>query len=172
MTPAAKPDFDLHRLRDARQLGVLRRDGAVVVIVEPVLEEILEFSERDLNRETGGFLLGSTAEDEVSSTIIRGFFPAQHVASKAGSLTFTHDTWATLHRQAEQRFPGQQIVGWHHTHPGFGIFLSAHDLFIHRHFFSQPHQVALVVDPRRGEFGFFHWRRSEIYDCGFVCVEC
>jgi hypothetical protein len=28
----------------------------------------------------------------------------------------------------------------------------------------------LVVDPRQQEFGFFHWRRGEILDCGFLCV--
>ena len=44
-------------------------------------------------------------------------------------------------------------------------------MFIHRHFFPQPHQVALVVDPQRQELGFFQWREGEVKDCGFVCAE-
>ena len=31
-------------------------------------------------------------------------------------------------------FPECDIVGWYHTHPSFGIFLSHHDLFIHQQF--------------------------------------
>jgi hypothetical protein len=49
-------------------------------------------------------------------------------------------------------------VGWYHTHPSFGIFLSHHDLFIHQHFFAQPLQVAYVVDPIQQTRGFFQWR--------------
>jgi hypothetical protein len=49
-------------------------------------------------------------------------------------------------------------VGWYHTHPSFGIFLSHHDLFIHQHFFAQSLQVAYVVDPIQQSRGFFQWR--------------
>src|SRR5262249_14417855 len=53
-----------------------------------------------------------------------------------------------------------------------GIFLSAHDLFIHHHFFSQQLQVAYVVDPIRQIRGFFQWRDGNVaavrgfYLCG------
>src|SRR5205823_14556508 len=57
--------------------------------------------------------------------------------------------------------PGLDIVGWYHTHPDFGIFLSGHDLFIHQHFFNQPLQVAYVVDPIRQTRGFFQWRDGD-----------
>ena len=43
----------------------------------------------------------------------------------------------------------ERIVGWYHTHPGFGIFLSGMDLFIQDHFFNLPWQVAFVYDPLR-----------------------
>ena len=49
-------------------------------------------------------------------------------------------------------------MGWYHTHPNFGIFLSHHDLFIHHNFFAQPLQVAYVVDPINQTRGFFQWR--------------
>ena len=73
-------------------------------------------------------------------------------------------------RTVEDKYPDHHVLGWHHTHPDFGVFLSAYDLFIHRHFFPQPWQVALVVDPLRQELGFFQWRENEVVDCGFVCV--
>lgn len=167
---SGKEPFDLDRLRDARQLGTLYRSGAVVVIEEPVLEEILEYSNKDLVREVGGFLLGDVHQQEPNCVIVRHFHPAVQATSRAASLTFTHETWSDLHRQAESRFPGAAVVGWQHTHPGFGIFLSAYDMFIQRNFFSAPWQIAMVVDPRRQELGFFHWRNDEVLDCGFVCL--
>ena len=85
-------------------------------------------------------------------------------------LDFTSDTWANANRIVEREFPDDIIVGWHHTHPNFGIFLSAYDLFIHKHFFGSPWNVALVVDPVKEEFGFYQWRGDEIVDCGFICI--
>lgn len=178
MAPFTSPDaFSLASLEQARAIGTLYRNAAVVVIHESVLEAILEFSAEELTREVGGFLLGGvydaaerTGEPGGSSqyVVIRHFHPAFEAESGSASLKFTHESWSILHREIEQRFPDEAILGWQHTHPGFGIFLSAYDLFIHRNFFSQPWQIALVVDPKRQELGFFHWRGGEVQDCGFL----
>jgi proteasome lid subunit RPN8/RPN11 len=53
------------------------------------------------------------------------------------------------------------MVGWYHTHPGFGIFLSGMDLFIHQNFFTQIWHVAYVLDPRARTSGFFCWDRRK-----------
>jgi len=74
-------------------------------------------------------------------------------------------------RRAEADHPDEVVLGWQHTHPGMGVFLSAHDLFIHRHFFSQPWQIAMVVDPRSRQLAFFQWRGGDVVDCGFVYVQ-
>jgi len=141
------------------------------VIHEAVLEEILDYSELDMQRELGGFLLGVVSEENRRFVEVRHFLPAVDARSKAASLTFTHETWSHLTRQAAERFPEDVVVGWQHTHPGFGIFLSGYDLFIHQHFFREPWQVALVVDPRQQDMGFFQWYDGRIVDCGFVCVQ-
>lgn len=44
--------------------------------------------------------------------------------------------------------PGKRIVGWYHSHPRFGIFLSAHDIAIQTVYFGQPWQVAYVTGAR------------------------
>ncbi len=59
--------------------------------------------------------------------------------------------------------PGERIVGWYHSHPGFGVFLSEHDTFIHRNFFSSPDHVAWVYDPHTDEEGCFGWVDSDIH---------
>jgi len=48
-----------------------------------------------------------------------------------------------------------RIVGWWHSHPNFGCFLSGTDLHTQEVFFPESYQVALVVDPVRDEFQFF-----------------
>jgi proteasome lid subunit RPN8/RPN11 len=154
-----------------KAIGTIFDDALPIYVHETVLEQILDYSEQDLSRELGGFLIGGVHEDRRQYVEVRHFLPAVDARSRAASLTFTHETWATMTREVDSRFPDEMVVGWHHTHPGFGIFLSAYDMFIHRNFFSGAWQVALVVDPKRQEFGFFQWRGEEVVDCGFVCVE-
>ena len=48
-----------------------------------------------------------------------------------------------------------RIVGWWHSHPGFGCFLSTTDLKTQEYFFPESYQVALVVDPHKDELEFF-----------------
>lgn len=162
----------LGEARRGKVLGTIYDDAPVILVHADVLDEIvLEYSARDLHRERGAFLLGVRYELPRPAIEIRHFLPATETHNEAGSVKFTHDTWAAMHREASTLYPEDIVLGWHHTHPGFGIFLSPFDMFIHRSFFNEPWHVALVVDPRRCEFGFFQWRAGEIVDCGFVCVE-
>lgn len=154
----------------AKSIGTIHEDAPTVVIRESVLEQILDYSEGDLHRELGGFLIGSPEDDPATIVRLRHFLPAVDVQSKAASLTFTHDTWRVMTRQVSEQFPAEKVVGWQHTHPGLGVFLSGYDLFIQRNFFRQPWQIAMVVDPIRCELGFFQWRGNEVVDCGFVCA--
>lgn len=162
----------LGEARRGRVFGTVYDNAPAIVIHAAVIDELVsDYSGRDLQRERGAFLLGARHESPRPAIEIRHYLPAAETRRSAASLTFTHDTWSALRREAEAKYPDDVVLGWHHTHPGFGVFLSPYDLFLHRHFFSEPWQVALVVDPKRCEFGFFQWREGEIVDCGFVCVE-
>ena len=63
----------------------------------------------------------------------------------------------TYIRSRTRNIRTHKIVGWYHSHPGFGVFLSEHDLFIQQNFFSNPQQVAWVYDPHTDEEGCFGW---------------
>jgi proteasome lid subunit RPN8/RPN11 len=170
VTPIPKPAPGRGPSARGAAIGDIHPDALPVFIHEPTLEGILCYSEKDPARELGGFLVGGLHEDRRHYVEVRHFLPAVDAHCRAASLTFTHDTWSRLNREVEAKYPDELVVGWHHTHPNFGVFLSGYDLFIHRHFFSEPWQIAMVVDPQRREFGFFQWREGEIADCGFVCV--
>jgi proteasome lid subunit RPN8/RPN11 len=166
--PTYKPNPADSVATGARRIGTLHSDAPAIYVYEDVLANVLRYSETDLTRETGGFLLGGLHHDRQVYVELRAFLPAAGTASRATSLRFTHDTWAAMTRQVEVDHPDELVVGWHHTHPGLGVFLSAYDMFIHRHFFSQPWQIALVVDPRGRQFSFFQWHGGKVVDCGFV----
>ncbi len=114
------------------------------------------------DREVGGVLVGRTPRDG-GLPLVTGAIAALQADERRATLTFTQDAWEHVHRTLDAEFPSdEQIVGWYHSHPGFGIFLSEHDLFIHRNFFSGLSQVALVVDPHACTEGVFTWTGGDV----------
>ena len=108
--------------------------------------------------EVGGVLVGEWCTDKESGeqfVIVKHALPARHTLQGSVYLTFTQDSLVDLHEQIEKRFEGERIVGWYHTHPRMGIFLSHYDTWLHRNFFPEPWQVALVVEPYSSLGGFF-----------------
>lgn len=114
------------------------------------------------NREVGGVLIGRVSTTG-SLPYVTGAIEALHADENRADLTFTQDTWGHVHHVLEDRAePDERIVGWYHSHPNFGIFLSEHDLFVHRHVFADPSQVALVIDPIKRIEGLFGWQKGGI----------
>ncbi|MHB1558253.1 MAG: Mov34/MPN/PAD-1 family protein [Isosphaeraceae bacterium] len=123
----------------------------------------------DTSVELGGILLGKECVDPATGepfVWITQSLEAKHYANTQASFTYTHDSWEEITRERDRLHPEFDIVGWYHTHPSFGIFLSHHDLFIHQHFFAQPLQVAYVVDPINQTRGFFQWRDGGLAQVG------
>lgn len=130
--------------RDARAL--LR-----VAFERAAYAELIAHAKESLDKEICGVLAGTVCEDDAGvfvhiAAVIRG------TAANQGSthVTFTQQTWNQIHKTLEHDYPNLQIVGWYHSHPGFGVEFSDMDLFIQRNFFSGPTQIALVTDPLSG----------------------
>jgi proteasome lid subunit RPN8/RPN11 len=146
------------RKPDLRQLRV--------AIEGEVLRQIRQHARSNSKTEVCGVLIGEENGNGLSITArIAGLNAAQ-----AGTyVTFTQDTWEHIYKIKDKEYPEERIVGWYHSHPGFGVFLSDHDTFIHKNFFSSALQVAWVYDPHSDEEGCFGWsgerleRVSEIH---------
>ena len=104
-------------------------------ISDTVLMGLEKHAYSNLRAEVGGMLFGNV--DDFGKAVINGSIPALTAAADQISLTFTHDVWADILSKGEVQFPGQAIVGWYHTHPSFGLFMSEYDVFIQRNFFSK-----------------------------------
>ena len=108
--------------------------------------------------EVGGAMIGEWCADRETGeqfVVVKHVLPARFTRQGAVYLTFTQDSLVDLHDQIEKRFPGEKIIGWYHTHPQMGVFLSHYDTWLHSHFFPEPWQVALVVEPYSSIAGFF-----------------
>lgn len=161
----------LDKARRVEPMGVIAGDDLHIFLREETLKEIWYHSNSRLDRELGGVLVGDWYSWKGQYWVeIAGFIKAQNYINTAASFTFTHDTWSSIHREKEKRFNDRPIVGWQHTHPGYGIFLSGMDQFIQRNFFAQPYQIALVIDPRAQNMGFFQWKHQRIANCGFFYI--
>ncbi|MCI0552855.1 MAG: hypothetical protein L0287_18040 [Anaerolineae bacterium] len=117
--------------------------------------------------EVGGVLVGQWCADEQTGEefiVIKHVLPARHTRQGSVYLTFTQDTLVDLHDQIDKRFEGEKIVGWFHTHPRMGVFLSHYDTFLHHNFFPEPWQVALVVEPFSSVAGFFIRQENGVFD--------
>jgi proteasome lid subunit RPN8/RPN11 len=133
-----------------------------VFLSEETLDSLRRFARSEVEQELGGVLIGRTGRTSRRKFVeIRGFIPAEKGVSKRASFAFTNEAQEAIHNILEQKYPDEQVVGWFHTHPGYGIFLSAADQFLDRNYFSEPYHIAIVLDPcaPEVEVGTFVWDR-------------
>jgi len=169
-----------HRTPDTRQLAdeklpqgnfpAARSDFRVYFNAE-THARIVQHAAEDKSVEICGVLVGRWEQDANGPFVaVSESIRCDEAAKKSGEVTFTHDAWTTINREMDTRFVDLKIVGWYHSHPGFGVFLSERDVFIHEHFFSNPGQVALVVDPTQKTEGVFLWRNGKPKPCSHYWV--
>ena len=144
-----------------------------IYIFQKTYKEIRQFTKNKTEIESGGILVGDAIEKFGKTNImIRGFIEAKHSEGTPTTLKFTHETWKYVHTMIDKLYPDMKIVGWIHTHPSFGIFLSEYDKFIQGNFFNDKNQIAYVVDPIQKTEGFFFWKNEEIERCkGFYIFD-
>ncbi|MBN1918375.1 MAG: Mov34/MPN/PAD-1 family protein [Verrucomicrobia bacterium] len=114
--------------------------------------EFIGHAKESLDTEVCGVLVGDLCkDDEGLFAHVREIIRGEAAREGGGHVTFTHETWEQIHKRLETDFPQMQIVGWYHSHPGFGVEFSKMDLFIQENFFAAPGQLALVMDPLSGK---------------------
>jgi proteasome lid subunit RPN8/RPN11 len=139
------------------------------IFKQSVLNDIREHGRGAPDIEVCGVLVGNVYQDAMGPFVfieanIRGNFSA----GRNAQVTFTADTWTHIQDVMDRQYPDLRILGWYHTHPGHGIFLSDMDLFIHKNFFSLPWHLAFVFDPQHLEEGLFAWRAGNMVVESFV----
>ena len=137
----------------------LKEDSVSAVFSSSTLQNIRQHARQSLSKEICGVLIG---QKSAKGTVVEGTIEAEEAAQGEMHVTFTQDAWVEIHQKKSEYYPNRSIVGWYHSHPGFGVFLSEHDIFIHRNFFNDPSQLAWVYDPHSDEEGCFGWMDGEV----------
>ena len=130
-----------------------------LVVDSEVVRQIRQHARSSSKTEVCGVLIGQDRDHRID---VAACIEGQNAEEAGAHVTFTQETWEHIYAVKDQKYPEERIVGWYHSHPGFGVFLSDHDTFIHRNFFSSPGQVAWVFDPHSDEEGCFGWVGSRI----------
>ncbi|NLW92736.1 MAG: hypothetical protein GXY34_14205 [Syntrophomonadaceae bacterium] len=134
-------------------------DPYPVNINMPVWRQLWQYACDNKDREIGGVLLGSVLQDESGEGLdIQAYLPGRYMEETLANLTFTHKTWIDINQRLLREHNDKRIIGWFHTHPGHGIFMSRYDLYIHQNYFAGEGQVAVVFDPVHSSAGFFQRR--------------
>ncbi len=130
-------------------------------MTEAVHKSIQEHAKADVSVEICGVLVGKWEKDEHGPfALVTENIRCESATSKFAEVTFTHESWSQINKEMDSKYTDLRIIGWYHSHPDFGIFLSDRDVFIHENFFSGPGQVAYVVDPVRDLEGVFTCARE------------
>lgn len=128
-----------------------------VYIVRQAYDKAWRHVERSSRTECGGILVGHpfrVYDQDITFVVIVDTIAQDSDDHSVGHFTvrpaeIAH-TRATLERE------GYYAVGWYHSHPGHGVFLSEQDMTIVRSIYDLHWHVAWVMDPQRREESFFY----------------
>jgi proteasome lid subunit RPN8/RPN11 len=129
-----------------------------VYMMQEVYAEIWAHVSKTPDIESGGVLVGHpfrTFNDQTTFVIITAAIPQHSQDRSGGHFTVGPVQIAEARREMEQRYPGLIAVGWYHSHPGHGVFLSGQDMTIVSSIYDAPWHIALVIDPQRRKEGVF-----------------
>jgi proteasome lid subunit RPN8/RPN11 len=138
-----------------RGIAVNQKDAPLLVFMRQDCIQAMEVhAGQDILREQAGILCGQAYFDpsgqhyiEVTAAV------AVETLNSSSYFRFHERSWQSVW---EKMGDESNILGWYHSHPGMGIFLSATDLRTQELYFSASWQIAVVLDPVSREVGTFH----------------
>lgn len=148
--PKKMTDFKLER-------GISEAGPKRVYIKADALENLATHLESNLRIEQGGILFGNAYEDPMQGIYVEitAAVPAPATIGTGAHLDFTPDSWLGIMDYAKHQHPQENIVGWYHSHPGIGVFMSGTDMNTQRAFFYHPWCLSIVYDPVHRIIGYF-----------------
>ncbi len=132
-------------------------DFKQVYIKSEALQNLKTHLRSNLKVEQGGILFGNAYQDPVDGIYVEitAAVPAPATIGTGAHLEFTSDSWLGIMDHAKHQHPQDNIVGWYHSHPNLGVFMSGTDMNTQEAFFSHPWCLSIVCDPVRNKTGYF-----------------
>jgi len=126
-------------------------------LTQAVSERIRRHGERGAaqGREVLGLLVGELWRTDGESFAVVRDTATTALEATAFHVRFDRRAFARLFAALDRVGYEYLVLGWYHSHPGYGCFLSPTDLSTQRRMFRETYHSALVIDPVR--------RRIEVY---------
>ncbi len=130
---------------------------AQIYILHSAFTALTNHLEANTSVEQGGILFGQAYNDSEHGIYVEitAAVPAPATIGTGAHLEFTSDSWQGIMDYAKSTHPEANIVGWYHSHPNIGVFMSGTDMRTQRAFFYHPWCVSIVYDPVRKQIGCF-----------------
>jgi len=103
------------------------------------------------NLEVMGFMIGDVFSYKGREYAIVRDVVTTDLESTEISVKFRSDAFEKLFEQLDKIDYDYVLVGWYHSHPGHGCYLSSKDVDTQKRMFNKPYQCAVVVDPLHKE---------------------
>lgn len=147
---------------DYFQVGTEEPQALRVYLRYALFRALDDFALRNTSQDQIGLLLGEYSKE---NNWVKAE-EAVEVKTVEGELS--DQSWQTARTTAAERYPGLQVVGWFHSHPGAGVAIQPLARDVHGKFFGEPWQVVYVMDPVLRERGFYAWQNGRLsFDSGF-----
>jgi len=150
------------------QWGDIENKDLTIFIDVNTFLDIRQHAQKRTDREVGGFLIGKAMQEKGNIFVqITQIMKVQEIQHRSGEFIFTHEVWKMIDSIMSERYPNEQLLGWYHTHPGIGVFLSPEDRFIQNNFFNHSWQITLVLDPLTKYQLFYYTSEGKLVNIGF-----
>ena len=141
-----------------------KREVSEAVVPVSLVDQAEAFTAPRGHMEMGGLLIGHVDEQGRNVCVV-GIFPEQ--IQETPSYCEFDGKWMAICAAAadyantqidSEDTPNLRVIGWIHTHPGLGLFLSGTDIKTYEDNLNMTMDdrfVAVVVDPLKGDNGVF-----------------
>ncbi|MHA1212303.1 MAG: Mov34/MPN/PAD-1 family protein [Candidatus Heimdallarchaeota archaeon] len=126
--------------------------------------KIIDWTSSNTEREIGGYLIGYVKTGKVIIT------EAVYATAESNPTYVSFDNMLQFQiiEELDKKGKGETIIGWFHTHPGMGCFLSGTDIATQKIYQALlPEAIAMVNDGNK----FARTRDQKDYKVGFYRVD-
>lgn len=132
---------------NVRQIGSAD-DGLRIYMEDYAHTYLYQYAKSGATGEKLAVLMGKTLNIDGQTTVfISGVIQAKYTEKLKGMETITKRSWQYIEEQIDKYFKGLSVVGWMHSRPSFGAFVTSRDEAYHKKVFNRDSQVFFVVDP-------------------------
>lgn len=137
-----------------------QRQTPLLVFMQHGCQQAMEAHARsNILNEQAGIICGHSYVDTGSQlyVVVTSVLPADTTSSPV-HFRFHPGSWEQLWSRIDD---GSNLLGWYHSHPGMGVFLSSTDLRTQQLYFPATWQIAVVLDPVSQETAVFYGAMGE-----------